>query len=73
MTTYRVEHAYTGEVLALVDAGRPIEALDKYAVDEGFVPYSELPEEDGQHWTYEVDGVLHGVFTNYEIRAVPVA
>jgi hypothetical protein len=72
MTTFRIEHAYTGEVLALVCAAGDLEALDRYAVAEGFSPYSELDvEEPNGEWTYMVDGVLHGVFTNYEIRAVP--
>lgn len=71
MPRYDIEHVYTGEVLDSIEAETPLAALDAYAVKEGFVPYSELPVEEGDgEWTYTLpDGRLAGIFTNYEISA----
>lgn len=79
MTRYFVEHVYTGEALmGPVEAETPLEALDAYAVAEGFPPYSEIIADESiaaderEGWVHDRgDGSMSAVFTNYEIVAVP--
>jgi hypothetical protein len=57
---------WTGEAESALDA------LDGFADTEGFVPYSELPDEDGTEWTGVDDkGRTWGIFTNTTVYAVP--
>lgn len=83
MKRYEIRHVYTNDVLSSVEAETPLAALDAYAVAEGFVPYSELPQEEDEfgqledRWTFTIpDGVLAGslagTFTNYAIAAIEV-
>lgn len=59
--------------LCPITAETPLQALDLFAVNEGFVPYSELPIEDGAEW-HGVDehGRTWGIFTNTTVWALPV-
>ena len=57
--------------LAIVDAETPLGALDAYSDLEGMALYSENPDVD--ELVYVLEGMLGGVFTNYEIVAYPLA
>jgi len=70
-TLYALQDAYGGTTYMLAAGETPIDALDAYAVREGFPRYSDLDDRD--EYVYErFDGLIGAVFTNYELVAVPV-
>lgn len=75
LQTYEIRQVGSEIVLTKVEALSGLGALDIYAEQEGFAPYSAAqeslsPEEaEGLLWT--IHGLRGGIMTNFEIYALP--
>ena len=57
----------------IVYADTALAALDVWVEAEGFVPYSELPDDDGTEWVgVDEQGRTWGIFTNTTMYAIPL-
>jgi hypothetical protein len=68
---FAILDAHARSPLAIVDAETPLGALDAYCELECMALYSENPELD--ELVYVLEGMLGGVFSNYEVLAYPLA